>query len=209
MKMRDETRKIISIHQSFEALKSELIGIESENRILDNRLIDKSGKTKSHYFFLSYARDDDYDGKISRIKNILDHELKIIIGKKYDIFQDIKDINWGENWEKKICEKLTIIPFLIPFISPSFFNSHNCCNEIQNFLSIEKSRKRDDLILPIYFISIDDLPWGKDKKNIIDKVLEHNYIDLRNIRKIDEASIDFKKSIISLAEQAKKAINRI
>jgi hypothetical protein len=209
MMMRDETKKIVGIQKTFAELKSELLGIGSEKLHTKKELVKNKNTSKQYYFFLSYSRNDDYDGKITRIKNILDYELKVIAGKQYSIFQDIKNIGWGENWEKIINDQLSIVPFLIPFVSPSFFNSKNCCDEIIRFIKIEKSRKRDDLLLPVYYVSIDDIESDIEIKELIDEIMKHNYIDLRNIRKIDEASIEYRNLIISLAEQAKKAINRI
>ena len=42
--------------------------------------------------------------------------------------------------------------FLIPIITPGFFDSKPCREELELFLQRERTLSRSDLILPVYYI---------------------------------------------------------
>jgi len=103
--------------------------------------------------FLSYVHfDDEHDnGRITEFRKHLSAEVRVQTGKDFPIFQD-KKIEWGENWKKRIQKSLTGSTFLIPVLTPNFFNSEACLEELEIFLKREKQLKRGDLILPVYYI---------------------------------------------------------
>ena len=74
------------------------------------------------------------------------------IGIDFPIFQDRDNLKWGQNWEQRIEVSLDEVTFLIPIITPGFFNSPNCRKELRRFLDREQTLKRGDLILPVYFV---------------------------------------------------------
>src|SRR5215213_6627414 len=102
---------------------------------------------------MSYVHSDDRYEQLSTLRDRLSVEVQMQIGIEFPIFQDKKDIHWGQNWEERIKNALTEeITFLIPIITPSFFNSQPCRDELERFLEVEKKLTRNDLILPIYFV---------------------------------------------------------
>ena len=73
-------------------------------------------------------------------------------GQEFTIFQD-RDIQWGQNWKRRIEKSLDEeVTFLIPIITPSFFKSKACRDELGRFLERERRLNRDDLILPVYYV---------------------------------------------------------
>ena len=82
-------------------------------------------------------------------------------GDEFSIFQDRKDISWGDCWKERINSSLDTTTFLIPVITPGFFKSEYCREELSRFLDRERKLGRDDLILPVYYI---DTPALYDKK---------------------------------------------
>src|SRR3954447_10768372 len=102
---------------------------------------------------MSYVHSDDKYKQLTTLRERLSDEVQMQIGIEFPIFQDTKDIHWGQNWEQRIKSALTEeITFLMPIITPSFFNSQPCREELERFLEVEKKLKRSDLILPIYFV---------------------------------------------------------
>ena len=101
---------------------------------------------------MSYAhRDDDYhDGAITKFREQLSRAISVAIGEDFSIFQDRKDIAWGQHWPSKLEERLAGGRFLIAILSPSFFTSDYCLKELSEFLAIEQAAGRQDLILPVY-----------------------------------------------------------
>jgi hypothetical protein len=108
---------------------------------------------KTPIAFLSYARiDDTYDqGKLTQLRNRLSLGVRVCTGKEFHIFQDRQDIQWGQPWVARLRESLEDVVFLIPIITPSFWGSEWCREELKLFLEREESLGRNDLILPIYY----------------------------------------------------------
>jgi formylglycine-generating enzyme required for sulfatase activity len=102
--------------------------------------------------FLSYTRFDDRRGDISAFCRHLEEAVREVTGESFEIFQDVDDIEIGERWSDKLDEMLAEARFFIPILTPSYFNSTACRDELQKFLKAEERVGRLDLILPIYYI---------------------------------------------------------
>jgi len=135
--------------------------------------------------FLSYVRDDDaHDlGRISDLRRRLEGEVKIQTGRPFPIFQDRNDINWGERWRERIKEAIDSISFLIPIITPSYFRSHMCREEFDAFLLRERALGLPRLILPISYVSTDEIEDAATHPDDMAAVLrERNWSDWRELR---------------------------
>src|SRR5437773_4117111 len=112
--------------------------------------------------FLSYVREDDEheNGRLTEISKALSGEVRMQSGESFQIFQDTDNIAWGEQWRDRIEKSLDDVTFLIPIITPGFFKSDLCRSELQSFLDREKNLRRNDLILPVYYL---DCPILNDK----------------------------------------------
>jgi formylglycine-generating enzyme required for sulfatase activity len=108
--------------------------------------------TKPPDAFLSYTRFDDRRGDISAFREHLEDAVREVTGEPFEIFQDVDDIEIGERWSDKLDEILGEARFFIPILTPSYFNSAACRDELQKFLNAEVKAGRRDLILPIYYI---------------------------------------------------------
>jgi hypothetical protein len=73
--------------------------------------------------FISYARRDDaaYGGRITRLRQRLQGLVASAIGRDFEIFQDRHDIAWGQHWPTRLDEALEEALFLIPILTPSYF----------------------------------------------------------------------------------------
>jgi hypothetical protein len=101
--------------------------------------------------FMSYAHVDDEGEDLTELRNCLERVVRQQTAEQFDIFKDRDDIAWGQNWRERIHESLDHVTFLIPIITPSYFESENCRKELQRFIEREKELNRNDLILPIYY----------------------------------------------------------
>src|SRR5205823_5053044 len=104
--------------------------------------------------FLSYVHADDQHelGRLTQFRQRLEGEVRLHIGRKFEIFQDRKDIRWGENWRRRIEDALDTTTFLIPVVTPGFLTSTACRDELERFLERERRLGRDDLVLPLYYV---------------------------------------------------------
>jgi len=106
--------------------------------------------------FLSYTRLDDeyFGGSITSLRRLLELGVQVVTGDRtFNIFQDVDGIDFGQKWEKRLTEVISTSRFLIPIVTPLFFKSDPCRDELKQFLEHERSLGRDDLILPIYFVT--------------------------------------------------------
>jgi hypothetical protein len=106
--------------------------------------------------FLSYARFDDQQdaGQISRLRERLEGEVRAATGVELTIFEDREDIRWWQEWQARVESALEAVTFLIPILTPAFFQSAACRRELETFLRREEALGRKDLVLPIYYVDV-------------------------------------------------------
>lgn len=132
-------------------------------------------------------------------------------GKAFKIFQDKNDIKWGQKWKERLEGTLLSVTFLIPIITPSYFNSKSCREEFDRFLLREKQLGDDRLILPIYYLHSDvisdSIEVGDDA--IAKVVASRNWADWRSLRFLPITDADVGRSIAAMAESIKRAMKEI
>jgi CheY-like chemotaxis protein len=109
-----------------------------------------------HGAFLSYTSIDNefFGGAITSLRKFLELGVQVVTGNPtFKIFQDIDGIEFGQKWQQRLDEAVTGTTFFIPIMTPLFFQSTACRNELETFVKHEKSLGRQDLILPIYFVT--------------------------------------------------------
>lgn len=112
--------------------------------------------SESSEAFLSYTRLDDefFGGAITSLRQLLELGVQVVTGDRtFNIFQDVEGIEFGQKWQKRLNEAISTSSFLIPIVTPLFFKSDPCRDELKRFMEHEKNIGRDDLILPIYFVT--------------------------------------------------------
>ncbi len=142
-------------------------------------------RTRNPIAFISYVRSDDQHdyGKISELRERIEGEVKIQTGRTFDIFQDRNDIRWGDEWKARLDGAILDVTFLIPIITPSYFNSSTCRYEFEKFLLREKTLGVGNLIFPIHYVDSEQLDSKQDTVDGIATVLRaRNWIDWRPFR---------------------------
>jgi parallel beta-helix repeat protein len=136
--------------------------------------------------FLSYARvDDEYEDElVSQLRKRLSGAVRAQTGEVFPIFQDREDIQWGQHWRQRIEEALDAVTFLIPIMTPSFFKSSACREEVTRFLQREQQLGRQDLILPVYYISTPELddPQRRETDELARVLASRQFADWRELR---------------------------
>ena len=163
--------------------------------------------------FLSYVHSDDEheNGGLTQFCKRLSAEVKMQTGEEFPIFQDRNDITWGQNWKERIENTLDEVTFLIPIITPSFFKSTPCRDEFKRFIEREKKLNRNDLILPVYYVS-SDLIEIKEKcadDEIATIIASRQHVDWRNIRFEPPTAPEYGKRLAEIAIQIKKSLERV
>jgi len=151
--------------------------------------------------FLSYSRTDDthHKGLITHLATLISSEVEVQTGNKFPIFQDREGLKWGDNWEKKIKDVIYEVTYLIAVISPTFFTSSYCKEELAHFSEREKSLGRDDLILPIHLIAVRDLDYSEDEA--VRLIRGRQISDFRDLRHEDPEGQKIRKAVALLASE--------
>jgi FHA domain/TIR domain len=159
--------------------------------------------------FLSYVREDDAheQGRILALCERLCAEVRAQTAQPFRIFVDRNDIDWGENWIERIDQSLESSTVLIPVITPRYFESAPCRDELTKFLDREAQLKKKDLVLPIHYIDTPRLsdPAGDSLAEIVSS---RQWVDWRHLRFSDLNSQLMLQKIEDLARRMRKALQR-
>jgi len=155
--------------------------------------------------FMSYVRFNDQhdDGQLSQFRERLGAEVRAQTGQEFAIFQDRNDIAWGQNWQQRIDETLDEVTLLLVIITPSLFLSPPCRAEVTRFLDREGALGREDLILPVYYISarqMDD-PALREADELATVLASRQFADWRELRFEPFTSPLVRKAIAQLASR--------
>jgi CheY-like chemotaxis protein len=164
--------------------------------------------------FLSYTRTDDefFGGYISTFREVLEKAVHVVTGEKtFRIFQDIEGLVIGENWQKKLTEVIQDSSFLVPMLSPLFLNSTPCRDEVTQFLQHERNLNRDDLILPIYFLTSAKLEKEEEKNKdpLATEIAKRQRFDWREKADVPLQEPAARKAILELANAIAKRLNAL
>ncbi len=160
--------------------------------------------------FMSYAHFDDeyHHGKLTALQMRLSNAVRALTGRRFDIFQDRKSIAWGQAWQERIEGSLDAVTFFIPILSPNYFRSPYCREELDRFAKRERGLGRRDRILPIYWIRCDEVERRAVRAGdpLAELIVARQYDDWRELRHKPFDSEETEKRIELLAEQIRKAM---
>jgi CheY-like chemotaxis protein len=163
--------------------------------------------------FLSYTRIDDeyFGGNISGLRKLLELGVQVVTGdREFKIFQDIDGIELGQNWAAKIDSALGSARLLIPILTPCFLGSNACRDELSKFIAHEKSMSRDDLIIPIYFVTVPSLERDEPevKDSLAVELRKRQRYDWRDQSDSPLTEVGVRKSVRDLCQKISVALQR-
>jgi CheY-like chemotaxis protein len=163
---------------------------------------------------LSYTRKDDefFGGYITAFRKMLENAVQVVTGEtSFQVFQDIDGIVIGENWEKKLDEAIHGSSFFVPMLSPLFFNSQPCREEVEKFLEHERALNRSDLILPIYFLTTAKLEKEEEKTKdpLATEFAKRQLFDWRQQANMPLQDPAGRVAILALARAVANALERL
>jgi CheY-like chemotaxis protein len=156
--------------------------------------------------FLSYTHKDDefFGGYITEFRKMLENAVHVVSGERaFELFQDSEGIVIGNNWRKRLSEAIDDSSFLVPMLTPLYFNSGPCREELTEFLEHERSLERDDLMLPVYFVTSAKLekPEEQARDPLAVEVARRQVYDWREQALIPLQEGTSRKAMIALAGQ--------
>ena len=155
--------------------------------------------SEAYLGFLSYARQDDRheQGRITHLREQIQGEFELQTGIELRIFQDTDGLRGGDIWRSRIADALSSAQIFIPIITPSFFNSGPCREELENFRS--QNTDSQTRIIPIRYV---DLPnWVVRSDPLARTLADFHRIDFTHARFFEYDSPDYRKTIAKLIQQ--------
>ena len=159
--------------------------------------------------FFSYVRhDDDHDaGRLSRLRERLQGEIRQQTGLLVEIYQDVRELKWGDRWEQQVMKAVAGSLFLIPVITPGYFASKPCRTEYDVF----KKRPVEGAILPIYYVETDEMsdPEARAGNRWAEEMAAVQWADWRNLRFEPWESAASKQAIVQMAKALKVRLKEL
>jgi hypothetical protein len=160
--------------------------------------------------FMTYVRSDDQreGGQLTLLRERLAAEIRAQTGAEFTIFQDRNDIAWGQNWQQRIDEAVDAATILLVIVTPSLFRSPASRTEIVRFLERERMLDRDDLIVPVYYISTPELddPVRFQSDDLAQAIASRQYVDWREFRFEPFTSPMMRAAIAQLATRIREIL---
>jgi hypothetical protein len=162
--------------------------------------------------FFSYSRNDDRnsEGALSRLRERIQKELHLQLGRELRLFQDSEAIPSGALWERRITEAVDASVFFIPIVTPSAIASSYCKFEFKAFLEREATLGRNDLIFPILYIRVPMLEreelWRQD--DLLGIVGARQYMDWQKYRHRNVGSAEVAERIEQFCSNISEALRR-
>lgn len=162
--------------------------------------------------FMSYTRVDDQNdgGWLTRFRESLSGTVAFYTGEPFPIFQDIEGVVPGQQGAERSAGGLQSAMFLIPIITPSFFESAHCREELCLFLQREEELGRSDLILPVYYIECPVLedPDRRAGDELAQILFARRCSDWRDLRLLSFRAKQVRAALDELAMQVRDALKR-
>jgi hypothetical protein len=164
--------------------------------------------------FFSYSREDDEGsgGKLSKLRERIQEELRLQLGrtrKDFRLWQDKAAIAHGELWEDTIKKGISESVFFIPIITPTAVRSSYCKFEFESFLAREKELDRNNLIFPILYVQVPALMddrWRNDPLLLV--VGSRQYEQWQNLRQLDPSSTEVALRVEKFCANIRRALEQ-
>lgn len=155
--------------------------------------------------FWSYVHTDDEnaDGAIVRLADRVMNEYALLSGESLRLFVD-RDLEWGDEWKRRIDQALQETTFFIPVITPMYFKSEECRRELIKFKSAAEEFGVQQLLLPIYYVQVPEMEVDNPADKLMAFVKTVQRVDVRKVRLKNEHDSEHREIVNSLASRLLK-----
>lgn len=152
--------------------------------------------------FWSYAHADDKSdqGRIVSLAEDVRTEFATVTGVEVDLFVDRKSIEWGDDWRARIDDSLGASSFLIPVLTPRYFQRPECRREFTDFHGQAESRGYGKLILPLLYLEVEDFETGS-KDEVVALAARSQYYNWSPYRLADTTSERYRTAVNEIVLQ--------
>lgn len=157
--------------------------------------------------FWSYVHKDDEadNGRIARLARDIVAEYELITGESIDLFLDLDQLNWGDNWRGKIDESLSSVAFFIPVLTPRYFQSAECRRELNFFARRANELGIAQLVMPIMYADVPALHQEKLNDEAMALIKPFKWEVWTDLRFADPTSPEYRMAVGRLAKRLSDA----
>ncbi|MDQ1127612.1 hypothetical protein QE428_002645 [Microbacterium sp. SORGH_AS 505] len=146
--------------------------------------------------FWSYAHADNV-GDRGRLLALAQHirlEFSLTQGTDVELFVDEDNLRWGDLWRERIEEALDSSTFLVPVLTPRYFQRAECRRELMDFYGQAQSRGLTKLIMPILYTHVPGLEeTSPDELLALSSRIQ--YFDWTSLRLADPDSEPYRRAV--------------
>lgn len=146
--------------------------------------------------FWSYAHADNV-GDRGRLLALAEHirlEFSLIHGTDVELFVDEDSLRWGDLWRERIEEALDSSTFLVPVLTPRYFQRAECRRELMDFYGQAQSRGLTRLIMPILYTPVPGLDETSPDE-LLSLSSRIQYFDWTSLRLADPESERYRTAV--------------
>jgi formylglycine-generating enzyme required for sulfatase activity len=165
--------------------------------------------------FFSYSREDDesYKGRLSGLREAIQHELSAQLGRSkatFRLWQDKEAIAPGKLWEEEIKTAVGQCVFFIPIVTPRAVNSDYCKFEFEAFLARERALGRADLVFPILYVPVPALASETRWRDhpVLSIIGKRQYVDWQTFRHADAPTPAMREEIARFCNKIVEALQQ-
>ncbi len=154
--------------------------------------------------FWSYVHKDNdaMHGAIGRLAEHVQEEYGVLTGGiELDLFLDSASLKWGNQWGTQLKGAIQGTTFFIPIITPRYFASEECRNELLGFAEQAGELGVEGLIMPLYLVDVPAIETGDLTDPAVRLVADSQMEDWRTLRFLDETTQPYRLAVNRLAKR--------
>lgn len=154
--------------------------------------------------FWSYVHKDNdaMHGAIRRLAEHVQEEYGVLTGGiELDLFLDSASLKWGDQWRTQLKGAIEGTTFFIPIITPRYFASEECRNELLGFAEQAGELGVEGLIMPLYLVDVPAIETGDLTDPAVSLVAESQMEDWRTLRFLDQTTQPYRLAVNRLAKR--------
>jgi hypothetical protein len=159
--------------------------------------------------FWSYVhKDDEVDmGRVVALARDIAANYEAIRAEEIELFLDSDQLHWGDDWRTEINESLGNVAFVVPVLTPRYFQSVECRRELQFFLDRTAALGIPQLVMPILYMDVPKLHEDEPDDPLMVAVKQRHWKDWRELRFDERSSGAYRSSVHDLANEiAERAV---
>ncbi len=153
--------------------------------------------------FMSHARADDVDGRLTWVHAQLERRLVRRTGRRdLRIFRDTRNIPVGVSWRGEIEHALRAADVLLVFVTPSLLDSDVARREVSAFVERERARPRLERIVLVRYVGTEMMRAAERRRGeeILRLLAEREHVDWRPVAEAPPDAPQLRQKLDELAD---------